>query len=262
MSSGLAFTRAVSPRLPDCALTHLARRPIDVDRAVSQHAAYEDALAAAGFEVVRLPPLPEFADGVFVEDTAIVLGDHALITRPGAASRGGEVESTAAGLADRLEVRWIEAGFVDGGDVLRIGDTLFVGLSGRTDRAGLEALARAAAPLGISVAAVPVAGCLHLKTAVTFAGPDAAGRPVLVHDPAAVAAGCFGWVDAIAVSPDEPAGANVLRAGSRLFVAANAPRTAKRLAARGFDVVALDMSELQKAEAGLTCMSLIAPDAG
>ena len=262
MSVGTAFTRAVSPRLADCALTHLERQPIDAARAAEQHRAYEAALAAAGLEMIRLPSLPDFPDGVFVEDTALILGRHAVITRPGAPSRAGEAESTAAGLAGRFEVRRLDAGHVDGGDVLRIGRTLYVGLSARTDRTGFESLARAAGPLGFEVVAVPVRACLHLKSAVTFAGTDRAGTPILIHDPAAIASDPFVDVEAVAVPLEEAAAANMLRAGSALIVAAGNPRTADLLDARGFEVVALDVSELQKAEAGLTCMSLVAAPGG
>ncbi len=256
MPIGTAYTRAVSPRLAECALTHFDRQPIDAARAAQQHADYEAALAAAGLIVARLPRLPDHPDGVFVEDTALILGDHAVITRPGAASRVGETESTAARLAQDLNVHRLGAGHVDGGDVLRIGRTLYVGLSARTDAAGLAALDQAVGPLGYRVVAVPVGACLHLKSAVTFAGPDGAGRPVLLYDPAAIAPECFEGVDPLAVR--EPAAANVLRVGEVLVMAAGCQGTQEVLAARGFTTVALDVSELQKAEAGLTCMSLIA----
>ena len=143
-----AFTRAVSPKLPDCALTHLDRTLIDVARAVAQHAAYEQALADAGCEVIRLPELADDPDAVFVEDTALLLDGHAVITRPGVASRAGETESTAADLTGHFEVHRIASGFVDGGDVLRIGRTLYVGLSTRTDAAGIRAFAELVDPLG------------------------------------------------------------------------------------------------------------------
>jgi hypothetical protein len=142
-----AFTRAVSPRLPECQLTHLDRIPIDAAKAAEQHAAYERALSDAGFAIVRLPELVDDPDAVFVEDTALLLGEHAIITRPGAASRIGETDSTAAGLAAEFELHRIERGFLDGGDVLRIGRTLYVGLSTRTDAEGIGSLSRLAAPL-------------------------------------------------------------------------------------------------------------------
>lgn len=259
MTVGTAYTRAVSPRLAECALTHFARQPIDAARATTQHQAYEAALTAAGLAIERLPPLPDHPDGVFVEDTALILGDHAVITRPGAASRAGETESTATRLAQDLEVHRLGAGHVDGGDVLRIGRTLYVGLSARTDKAGLAALDATVRPLGYAIVALPVRACLHLKSAVTFAGPDAAGRPVLLYDPTAIATDCFAGVEPLALP--ESTAANALRVGGTLFVTAGNPASQDLLTARGFVTVALDVSELQKAEAGLTCMSLIATGA-
>jgi dimethylargininase len=245
----IAFTRAVSPRLAECETTQAGR--VDVARAIAQHAAYERALAAAGLEVRRLAALDGFPDAVFVEDTALLLGAHAVILRPGATSRAGETRSTAEGLADSFTVHRLGAGHVDGGDVLRIGRRLYVGLSSRTDEAGLRALAAAVAPLGYDVVPVPVAGGLHLKSAATCV----AG--VLLHNPDWVSAARFADVEPVAVAPGEAYGGNVLLAGATLLAAADGPRTAEILAARGFDVVALDISEMRKADAALTCMSLI-----
>ncbi|MES2137717.1 MAG: arginine deiminase family protein [Pseudomonadota bacterium] len=250
-----AFTRAVSPRLAECELTHLERTPIDAGKASAQHAAYEQALAEAGFEIVRLPELPDQPDAVFVEDTALLLDGHAVITRPGAASRANEVESTAAGLAAHFELHRIASGFLDGGDVLRIGRTLYVGLSTRTDAAGIQALSKLVAPLGLAVIEARLRDCLHLKTGATFIGGDASGTPVLIYDGRSVDPSQFIDVEPIAV--DEPAAANALRAGERLIIPAGNPRTADRLRDRGFTVVEIDVSELQKAEAGVTCMSLV-----
>jgi dimethylargininase len=249
----LAFTRAVSPRIAECALTHLARQPIDAVRAAGQHAAYEWALADAGFEVVRLPERADDPDAVFVEDTAILLGDHAVITRPGAPSRADEVFSTAAGLEPYFTICPLPSGVLDGGDVLRINETLYVGQSSRTDAAGTEALRNIVAPLGYDVVPVELGRCLHLKTAVTYAGRGT----VLINaewvDPA-----LFAGTEALAIAAEEPFAANVVRAGDRLIMAAGSPQTASRLRERGFTVVEVDVSELQKAEAGGTCMSLIA----
>jgi dimethylargininase len=247
--SAIAFTRAVSPRLAECETTQEGR--VDVARAVEQHAAYERALAEAGLEVRRLASLDNFPDGLFVEDTALLLGEHALILRPGAASRAGESDSTAAGLADAFTVHRLDSGHVDGGDVLRIGRTLYVGLSSRTDRAGLQALAQAVAPLGYDVVPVPVAGGLHLKSAAT----SVAG--VLVHNPDWVSPSRFAGVEPLAVAPGEALGGNVLLAGDTLLAAADSPRTVQALAERGFSVVTLDISEMRSADAALTCMSLI-----
>jgi len=253
----LAFTRRVSPRIVDCALTHLDRQPIDANRAMAQHAAYEQALRDAGFEVVRLPYLADDPDAVFVEDTAILLGGHAIITRPGAASRTDETQSTAEGLAPYFTIHRLLAGTLDGGDVLRIGDTLYVGQSSRTDAVGTEALETVVAPLGYRVVPVELGRCLHLKTAATFAGLDGAGRPTLLVNPEWVDSAIFEGTDPLPVAEGEPFGANIVRAGNRLIYAAGSPRTAARLRERGLDVVEVDLSELQKAEAGGTCMSLI-----
>jgi dimethylargininase len=252
-----AFTRAVSPRIAECALTHLERVPIDAARAAAQHAAYERALAAASFEIVRLLDLPDDPDAVFVEDTALVLGGHAIITRPGVASRADETESTAQGLEGKLEVHRLRSGYLDGGDVLRIDRRLYVGLSTRTDGEGIAALRQIAGPLGYEVIAAEAGACLHLKTGATFAGHDPSGNPTLVYNRQAVDSGQFAGVDPLAVDDGEPGAANCLRAGDRLIMAAGSPKTAERLRARGFEVVELDVSELQKAEAGVTCMSLI-----
>jgi dimethylargininase len=250
-----AFTRAVSPRLADCQLTHLNRVPIDPAKAADQHSGYERALSDAGFAIVRLPDLPDDPDAVFVEDTALLLGGHAVITRPGAASRAGETRSTAAGLAGHFELHRIERGVLDGGDVLRIGRRLYVGLSTRTDAAGVASLAELVAPLGYEVVQVELRDCLHLKTGATFAGEDASGTRVLLYDPGAVDPAQFAGVEPLAVP--EPAAANSIRAGDRLILAAGNPRSAALLRNRGFHVVEVDVSELQKAEAGVTCMSLI-----
>lgn len=247
-----AFTRAVSPRLAECQLTHLERVPIDAIKAADQHSAYERALSGAGFEIVRLPDLPDDPDAVFVEDTALLLGDYAVITRPGAPSRTGETESTAAGLADYFELLRIDSGHVDGGDVLRIGPTLYVGLSSRTDAQGISALAELVRPLGYDVVEARLRDCLHLKTGATWAGGG-----VLIYNERCIDPDQFSRVDHLAVADDETAAANCVRAGDRVIMPAGNPRTADLLRQRGFDVVEVDVSELQKAESGVTCMSLI-----
>nr|NUR38012.1 dimethylargininase [Sphingomonas sp.] len=252
-----AFTRAVSPRLAECQLTHLQRTPIDAAKAAAQHAAYEQALREAGLGVIRLPELPDDPDAVFVEDTALLLDGHAVITRPGAASRIGETSSTAAGLAGHFEIHRIERGHVDGGDVLRIGERLYVGLSTRTDAEGMNALAELVRPLGFEVIEARLRDCLHLKTGATFAGADPSGAPVLIYDQRCIDPAQFAGVEILPVAPDEPAAANCVRAGNRLILPAGNPKTAVALRNRGFDVVEVDVSELQKAEAGVTCMSLI-----
>ncbi len=253
-----AYTRAVSPKLADCELTHLQRVPLDVAKAVQQHAAYEDAVRGAGFEVIRLPDLPDHPDGVFVEDTALLLDGYAIITRPGAASRLPETGSTADGLAGQFEIHRVTEGFVDGGDVLRIGSTLYVGISTRTDAAGIDSLRSICRTIGFDVVQADLRDCLHLKTGATLAGPDQSGTPVLLYNPRSVDPAQFAGMDPLPVDEAEPNAANCLRAGDRLILPAGNPRTADRLRTRGFTVIEVDVSELQKAEAGVTCMSLIA----
>jgi dimethylargininase len=231
--------------------------PIDVAKATAQHAAYEQALKDAGLEVVRLPDLPDDPDAVFVEDTAILLGERAVITRPGTPSRRDEINSTADGLAPYFTVHRVEAGNLDGGDVLKVGKTLYVGQSNRTDAEGTEALAAIVSSLGYIVVPVQLGRCLHLKTAITFAGPDEHGTPTLLANPEWVDTSLFGTMQVLTVAADEPYAANVVRAGDRLIMAAGSPATAAKLRERGFTVVELDLSELQKAEAGGTCMSLL-----
>jgi dimethylargininase len=252
-----AFTRTVSPRLAECALTHLSRVPIDAGAAERQHAAYEDALREAGLQVIRLPELSDHPDGVFVEDTALLLDGHAVILRPGIASRAEETKSTATGLDGQFELHRIAAGNLDGGDVLRIGRKLYVGLSTRTDAEGIAAVREAVAPLGFEVIQAELRDYLHLKSGATLAGPDAHGVPVLLYNQRAVDPRQFAGVDAMAVDEAEEAAANCLRVGDRLILPAGNPRTAGALRDRGFQLIEVDVSELQKAEAGVTCMSLI-----
>ncbi|GAA4017622.1 arginine deiminase family protein [Sphingomonas swuensis] len=253
-----AFTRAVSPTFADCELTHLGRQPIDLDRAAAQHVAYERALERAGFDVVRLPDLPTHADGVFVEDTAVLLGNHAVITRPGAPSRRPEADSTAAALADRFEVHRLTRGRLDGGDVLTIGRKIYVGQSRRTNCAGIVNLAGVAGRLGYEVIEVPHDKCLHLKTGATYAGVDDQGRDVVLVNPDWIDPNVFEDVFLVPSAPGEDFGANALKAGERLIYPSAYPRTAERLRTLGFTVDEVDIGELEKAEAGLTCMSLIA----
>lgn len=257
---GTAFTRSPSPRIGQCELTHLSRQPICANTAARQHGHYERAIGEAGFEIVRLPELEEHPDSVFVEDTAILLGEHAVITRPGAASRRAEVDSTADALADRFAVHRLRRGRLDGGDVLRIGRTIYVGQSRRTDCPGVVALANVVAPLGFEVIAVPHERCLHLKTGATYIGHDEAGRPTVLINPDWIDPGAFSGVALLPSHPSEAFAANALRVGERLLYPSAYPRTAERLRAVGFEVEELDVGELEKAEAGLTCMSLIAEE--
>lgn len=249
----VALTRAVSSSLPRCELTHLARAPIDLDRARSQHGDYERLLAGLGCEVVRLPPLDDHPDAVFVEDTAVVLDELAVVTRPGAASRRGEAASTAAALARLLPVVTLEApATLDGGDVLRVGRTLYVGRTTRTGGAGVAALAALVEPAGYRVAAVSVSSCLHLKSAVIEVAPG-----LLLLNPSWVDPAVFRDHELLEVDPAEPAAANALRIGASIVYPSAFEGTRRRLEQRGLDVRTVDLSELALAEGAVTCCSLI-----
>lgn len=249
----LAFTRPVPPSIVRCELTHLERVPIDVARAAAQHAAYEAALRSAGCEVRHLPAAPDLPDSVFVEDTAVVVDECAVIARPGAPSRRGETRSVAEALHALRELYAIEPpGTLDGGDVLRVGRQLFVGLSTRTNAEGVRQLRALLAPHGYSVSCAEVRDCLHLKTAATPLGDD-----LLLLDPQRVDGRAFGGVSWVEVAPDEPQAANVLAVGRTVICSDAAPQTRRLLEARGWRVLPLDVSELAKAEAGVTCCSLI-----
>jgi dimethylargininase len=234
----------------------LQRTEIDVARAVAQHASYEQALRDAGCTLHHIAALPEAPDGVFVEDAAVLLDATAVITRPGAASRAGETASVAEALAERYEIRHMREGRLDGGDVLRVGRTLYVGASQRSDAAGFAALRDIAVPLGFAVIRVPLGGCLHLKSAVSYAG-EINARPVLAINPDWVDPAPFDDAILCPVDAAEPWAANVLAFGDRLLVGADSPRTRDRLAALGLSAATLEIDELRKAEAGLTCTSLI-----
>lgn len=253
----IAFVRAVAESLARCELTHLEREPIDAARAERQHRAYVAGLEALGCTIEWLPPLPQHPDGVFVEDTAVLLAELAVIARPGVASRRPEVDSVAAALERHLEVRRIaEPACLEGGDVLRIGRRLHVGHADsggrRTNAAGIAQLREALKPYGYTVLATELRGCLHLKSACTFIPPET----VLVN-PAWVDPAAFGAIRVIAVDPHEPYGANTLTVAGVTLVSAAYPRTRERLDAAGIATRALDVSEVHKAEAALSCMSLL-----
>ena len=248
-----ALTREVSPGLADCELTFLDREPIDVGRAAAQHDAYCAALASLGLEVVRLPGDPGLPDCCFIEDTAVVVDEIAVLTSMGAASRRGEVAAVAAALARERETARIELpARIEGGDVLRVGRRVFVGQSGRTDAAGARALAAALAPFGYEVIPVSVPGCLHLKSAATALDAET----LLVNAEWIDLAPLSGY-DLVHVDPAEPWAANVLAVPGGVVAHRGFPRTLERLAARGFALHPVDVSEFLKAEAGVTCKSIV-----
>lgn len=260
-NAGRAIVRRPARSLVDaCELTHIAREPIDFAGIVAEHAAYCASLQAIGLDVEILDAADDHPDSVFVEDGVVSLGDLAVLTRPGVSSRRGEPE-LLLGVLMRLgiESRRIEApGTLDGGDVLAVGSTLYVGWSSRTNAEGIAQLAALAKPLGYRTTAVEVQACLHLKTACT-----ALDRETLLINPAWVDGDAFAQMRQIAIAASEPFAANVLRAGGSIIANAANPATWERIeqhcAANGIPLHAIALHEFGKAEAGLTCLSVIFP---
>ena len=251
-----AITRPPSESLARCELTFLERAPIDVGRARRQHHELEALLRDLGADVLSLPPAPELPDATFVEDGAVVLDEVAVVCHMGAASRAPEVESLAQVLGRYRPLARIEApGTLDGGDVLRVGRRLFAGISTRSNAEGIVQLRRIAEPLGYEVTAVPVAGSLHLKTACTAPADDA-----VLLNPAWVEPAAFAGFRVLPVPAEEPFGANVLTVAGTRVVPASHPRTRDLVASLGVPVRSADISELQKAEAGLTCLCVLVAD--
>jgi dimethylargininase len=248
-----AITRAVSRSIVHCELTHLERIPIDLETARRQHRAYGDALRSLGVDVRQLPEQPDLPDAVFVEDTAIVLDECAVLTRPGADSRRPEVESVARVLAAYRTLHRVQPpGTLDGGDVLTVGKNIWVGITSRSNQSAIDQMQAFLKPYGYTVTGVPVRGCLHLKSAVT----QAAEHTLLIN-PAWVEKSAFPGMDFIEVDPSEPGAANVLMVGERLVYQPAFPKTLARLEAAGIHPLLVDASELAKAEGALTCCSLL-----
>jgi dimethylargininase len=250
-----AITRGVSPALNRCELSWLPRQEIDLEKAIAQHRAYEQCLRTLGADVISLPPEPDLPDSMFVEDPAIVVPEVAIITRMGAESRRAEAESLAPVLARYRPLRYLcEPATLEGGDVLRIGKRVFVGRSQRTNADGIYRFAGELTPFGYSIFSVPVDQCLHLKSACSYLGE----RTVLANP---------GWVDTgifeleglrvVEVPPGEERAANVLAIDGTVIVPAAYAETAALIERLGFTVRLLDISELMKAEAGLTCSSIL-----
>lgn len=249
----VALTREISPNLHRCELTHLPRTAIDLDAAREEHRQYEECLAGLGCAVRRLPAAPELPDGVFVEDTCVVLDELAVIARPGPESRRAETETAAEALRPHRELRFIgPPGTLEGGDVLQFGRRVLVGASGRTNEEGVAQLRAFLAPLGYSVTPVNTTGCLHLKTAACPVGE----RAVLVN-PAWVSRGVFSGLEVIEVGLGEPFGANALLVDDTVVVPSAHARTRERLERRGVRTRAVAFSEMARAEAGVTCCSVL-----
>jgi dimethylargininase len=248
-----AITRAVSPAIVNCELSFIARQPIDLAKAQKQHHAYEVLLEKLGAQVISLSAEPDLPDSMFVEDPAIVLDELAVIFPLGTETRRREAASLARALAKYRALEHVTLpGTLEGGDVLRIQRKLFVGLTQRSNAEGLRQLAAILAPHNYKVVAVPVTGCLHLKSAVTHLGRNTLLANRAWFDAAPLAG--YEWID---VDPAEPHAANALALGGTIICPASFPLTRARIEAHGFSVTPLDISELQKAESGLTCSSLL-----
>ncbi|MEU2155102.1 dimethylargininase [Streptomyces sp. NPDC019396] len=251
MPSRKALIRRPSPRLAEGLVTHIERRPVDSAAALAQWEAYADALRRHGWETVETEAADDCPDSVFVEDTVVMFRNVALIARSGAESRRPEtvaVEETLARLG--CSVNWVWGpGTLDGGDVLKVGETIYVGRGGRTNADGVQQLRAAFEPLGARVVPVPLSKVLHLKSAVT-ALPDGTviGYEPLVDQPA--------LFPRFMPVPEEPGSHVVLLGGDKLLMAASAPKTAELFADLGYDPVLVDIGEFEKLEGCVTCLSV------
>ncbi len=242
-----AITRAVSASLASCELTWLEREPIDIEKARAEHHAYERCLSELAAQVISLPALDAHPDAVFVEDPAIVLDEVAVITTMGATSRRGERASLAAALAEfRPVIHMRDPAKLEGGDVMRVGRHLYVGLSGRTNMDGVRQLGSSVAPFGYEVHPVELRNCLHLKSACCCIGE---GCIVINRD--WVDTSQFGNVGQISVALTESGAANILRVGDALVMPNAYPQTAHILRQGGFRVMELEMTEAD--EGGIRC---------
>jgi dimethylargininase len=248
----VALTRRVSLRLGECELTFIDRQPIDYPRAAQQHCQYQQLLRNLGAKVIELPTDDQCPDCCFLEDTALVLDEVAVITRPGSDARRREVEGVAPTIMKYRNVVRIDApGTLEAGDVLRMGRNLFVGLSTRTNEQGIEMLRKAVKAYGYEVAAIPMKGTLHLKSVCT-----ALADHTVVADPRHFDRAEFSKYKLIEVPDDESMAANVLRINGAVCMHAGFHKTIDLLRTKGFDIRTVDISEFLKAEAGLTCMSI------
>ncbi len=249
----LAITREISPRFDECEITHIERTPIDLNLARAQHRVYVNALEELGCKVIELPAESDYPDSVFVEDTAFILPEVAIITRPGADSRKPETESITRILAPHISLVHVrEPATVDGGDVLVLGKSIYVGLSTRSNQEAIDQLNKLLQEYGYTVTGVETRGCLHLKSAVTRVD-----EKTLLINSNWVDASHFAGFDLIEVDPSESFAANCLPIGDAIIFPLAFPKTRAELEERGYKVITVDVSELAKAEGAVTCCSLI-----
>lgn len=249
----VAVTRELTAAIGNCELTFLHRSAIDFGLAQQQHRDYQSALSSLGCEVVVVPAPPGLADSVFIEDTALVLDDIAVMLRPGVASRQPEVAGVAEVLQQYKPLKAIEPpGTIDGGDLLRVGNRIFAGLSTRSNQSGIQQLRDIVSDFGMTVETVETTKCLHLKSAVSEVAPG-----TLLINTDWISSSAFKDFEMIPVDKEETHAANALRIGKNLIYPSSFPRTMDVLVNRGIDVVPVDLTELQKAEGAVTCCSLI-----
>ncbi|HET7145174.1 MAG TPA: arginine deiminase family protein [Anaerolineales bacterium] len=249
----IAITREVSPRFNECEITHIDRLPIDVDTARCQHSEYVNALVSLGIQVLELPAEINMPDSVFVEDTAFILPEVAVITRPGADSRKPETESIIQALSPYLPLAHVtEPATLDGGDVLVLGKNIYIGISTRSNDASIRQIQALLKNYGYKVTAVQMQDCLHLKTAVTKVDED-----TLLINPKWVENIHFKDFNWIEVDSTEPFAANCLPVERAIIYPTAFPITQKKLEQKGFKMVTVNVAELAKAEGAVTCCSLI-----
>jgi len=249
----IAITRQVCPTINQCKLTHIPRKPINYKRACAQHKQYEDALRSLGIDVVSLDAESGLPDSVFVEDVALVLDECAIMLNPGAPSRRPEVASVERALAPYREIFRIQPpATVDGGDILRVGKRIYVGLSGRSTEEAIDQIKAILEPRSYQVRGVRVTGCLHLKSAVTQVSDD-----TLLINPEWVSKDDFSGMDFIEVALSEPYAANAVLVDGSIIYPSTFPKTMAILDKVGINLLTVDADELAKAEGALTCCSLI-----
>jgi len=249
-----ALTRQIPATFADGLVTYIDRAPVDLELAIRQHQGYEHTLRQLGAELIALPPLDQAPDSCFVEDTAVMLDEIGIIARPGTVSRRLETESVEAALAGHRALfgRIEEPGTLEGGDVIVAGRTVYVGLSSRTNQDGIDQLRALIESYECRIVPVQVTGCLHLKTGATLIGSD-----TVLLNPDWLDTSPFDGLNQISVDPNEPFAANTISLSGRIVMAASAPRTREELERKGFDTLSVDISEMEKLEAGLSCCSII-----
>jgi dimethylargininase len=252
MAERVALVRRPSSRMAEGITTHIDRLPADGALAARQHAAYVDAVAGAGWTIREVAAADDLPDCAFVEDMVVVFDDLAVLTRPGAAERRPEVAGAQEAIRSLgLERATIEApGTLDGGDVLQVGRTVYVGRGGRTNGEGIRQLRKHAATRGRVVVPVALRRVLHLKSAVT-ALPD---ETFIASDPSLFDPAPF---PTMRIVPEEPGSHVVLMGGGTIVMAASAPRSAAMFDDLGFDVVTVDIGEFEKREGCVTCLSVL-----